>query len=284
MFMCGIYKIENLINGKVYIGQSVDIQYRFNNHKSESFNPKSNAYDTAIHRAIRKYGVDNFSFDIIEECDQDKLREREIYWIDYYQSFGCGYNLTSGGEGVQTINIKQTQKLWDKGFSVKEIAQNLNCQQHTVIRILESYDKYNNQESYRRGRENARNKMNKPIMQYDLYGTFIQKYTSITEASISTNIKRSNISAALIGKQLSAGGYQWAYERSESPRIYDPKSFNDKKPVLQFDLYGNFIAEYSSVTEAAKTVGLKCINSITRCCNDKQYTSGGYCWKWKFEN
>ena len=56
----GIYKITNLINEKVYIGQSVDINYRFNNHKSESFNPKSNAYNTAIHRAIRKYGVKIF--------------------------------------------------------------------------------------------------------------------------------------------------------------------------------------------------------------------------------
>lgn len=279
--MCGIYKIENLINGKIYIGQSVDIQYRFRNHKSESFNPKSNAYDTAIHRAIRKYGVDNFSFDVIEECDQDKLREREVYWINYYQSFGNGYNLTSGGEGVPTVNIKQTQKLWDNGLSIKEIAQNLNCQQHTVIRILESYDKYSKQESYKRGRENARKKMNKTVLQYDLYGVFIQKYESIEAASIATNIKRNNISSALTGKVLSAGGYQWTYDGDNQPGIYDPKSFNDKKPVLQFDLYYNFIAEYSSATEAAKAVGLKCINSITKCCNNKQHTAGGYCWKWK---
>lgn len=281
--MCGIYKIENLINGKVYIGQSVDIQYRFNNHKSESFNPKSNAYNTAIHRAIRKYGVDNFSFDIIEECDQDKLREREIYWIDYYKSFGRGYNLTSGGEGVPTINIKQTQKLWDDGLSVKEIAQNLNCQQHTVIHILESYEKYSNQESYKRGRENARKKLHKPIVQYDLHGNFIQKYKSVTEASMLTNIKRNNISAVLIGKQLSAGGYQWAYEGNNPPKIYDPKSFNDKKPVLQFDLDGNFIAECESLNDAAKAVGLKNVQSITRCCNNKQYTAAGYYWRWKNE-
>ena len=279
--MCGIYKIENLINGKVYIGQSVDIQYRFKNHKSESFNPKSNAYDTAIHRAIRKYGVDNFSFDIVEECDQDKLREREIYWIDYYNSFGDGYNLTSGGEGVPTVNIKQTQKLWDDGLAIKEIAQHLNCQQHTVIRILESYEKYNNKESYRRGRENARKKMNKPIMQYDLLGSFIRKYKSIAEASISTNIKRGNISAVLIGLRLYAGGYQWTYEDDDPPDEYKAKSMNDKKPVLQFDLDGNFIAEYESLNEAAKAVGLKNVQSITRCCNNKQYTAAGYYWKWK---
>lgn len=281
--MCGIYKIENLINGKVYIGQSVDIQYRFNNHKSESFNPKSNAYDTAIHRAIRKYGVNNFSFDIIEECDQNQLREREIYWIDYYQSFGNGYNLTSGGEGVPTVDIKLVQKLWDDGLAIKEISQHLSCQQHTVIRILESYEKYNNQESYRRGRENARKKMNKSIMQYDLFGKFIQKYKSITEASVSTNIKRGNISAALIGHQLSAGGYQWRYEGDDPPGEYNAKSMNDKKPVFQFDLNGNFITEHESLNEAAKAVGLKNVQSITRCCNNKQYTAAGYYWRWKNE-
>ena len=281
--MCGIYKIQNLINGKIYIGQSVDIQYRFNNHKSESFNPKSNAYNTAIHRAIRKYGVNNFSFDIIEECDQDRLREREIYWIDYYQSYGDGYNLTSGGEGVPTVDIKQTQQLWDDGLAIKEIAQRLKCQQHTVIRILESYEKYNNQESYRRGRENARKKMNKPIIQYDLLGKFVQKYKSINEASIATNIRRSSISSTLIGKQLSAGGYQWAYEEDDPPVKYNAKSMNDKKPVLQFDLNGNFITEYESLNEAAKAVGLKNVQSITRCCNNKQYTAAGYYWRWKNE-
>ena len=74
--MCGIYKIENLINGKIYIGKSVDIDNRIRNHKSESFNPISNAYDTAIHRAIRKYGIDNFSFEVVEECNRDDLNKK----------------------------------------------------------------------------------------------------------------------------------------------------------------------------------------------------------------
>lgn len=279
---CGIYKIENLINGKIYIGQSVDIEYRFKNHKSESFNPKSNAYDTAIHRAIRKYGVDNFSFEIIEECEQDQLHEREIYWIDYYNSFGNGYNLTNGGEGVPTINIKQTQKLWDDGLSIKEISVIMHCQQHTVIRILESYDKYDNEESYRRGRIKAGEKLSKPIIQYDKNGNFIKKYSSITEASKAIGIECSNISNALGNNgRLSVGGYQWTYDGEPPPGAYSPKTFNTKKPVLQFDRQGNFIAEYSSASEAAQSVGLKSVNSISRSCNNKQYTAGGYCWKWK---
>ena len=279
--MCGIYKIENLINGKIYIGQSVDIQYRFSNHKSESFNPKSNAYNTAIHRAIRKYGIDNFSFEVIEECNQEKLREREIYWIAYYNSFGKGYNLTSGGEGVPTVDIDKTRNLWDEGLSVKEIATIMNCQQHTVIRILSSCENYDNEESYKRGRVSAGNKNSKVVRQYDLNGIFICRYNSTVEAENKTGIKASRIRSAASRHILSAGGYQWAYEGDEPPGVYNAKSLNDKKSVLQFDLSGNFIAEYQSETDAAKAVGLKNIQGITRCCKNKQHTAGGYCWKWK---
>ena len=68
MGICGIYKIENIVNGKVYIGQSTDIFYRIMNHKSETFNPNSTSYNSPIHRAIRKYGIERFTFEIIDFC------------------------------------------------------------------------------------------------------------------------------------------------------------------------------------------------------------------------
>ena len=279
--MCGIYKIENLINGKKYIGQSVDIQYRFSNHKSESFNPKSNAYNTAIHRAIRKYGLENFSFEVIEECEQEVLKEREKYWISYYQSFGAGYNMTSGGEGVQTVNIKFVCQLWDDGLSIEEIAMTVPCGKHTAIHILESYAQYNRQESCRRGRKNASKKMSKPVAQYDKQGNFINKYGSITEASKQTNIRSSDISAVLSGRQLSAGGFQWIYDGEKAPCIYNAKSSCDKKPVLQYDLDGNLINEYSCMSEAIKAVGLLSVASIARSCASSSHTAAGYKWEWK---
>ena len=157
--MCGIYKIENLINGKIYIGKSVDINYRIANHKSESFNPKSNAYDTAIHRAIRKYGLNNFSFEVIEECDRSNLSEREKYWIDYYNTFKKGYNMTLGGEGRPMIDELQIYELWDNGLSIAEISENVKHNKHTIISVLENYSTYSNQESYRRGREERLKKL-----------------------------------------------------------------------------------------------------------------------------
>lgn len=93
----GIYKIENKINGKVYIGQSVDVYRRLKKHIWDIENNNS-----ALHRAFKKYGIDNFTYELIEECDIDRLDEREIFYIQKYNSYvgtknSNGYNLNVGG-------------------------------------------------------------------------------------------------------------------------------------------------------------------------------------------
>lgn len=98
--ICGIYKFENKINHHIYIGQSINIGQRYKDHLNRSQNnfSSNNEYNSALHRAIRKYGIENFSFDIIEECKQSFLNEREIFWISYYDSYNNGYNETLGGD------------------------------------------------------------------------------------------------------------------------------------------------------------------------------------------
>lgn len=95
---CGIYKITNKVNNKIYIGCSKNIEHRWNAHKSEAFISGKPQYDYSIHKAFRKYGLENFLFEIIELTDKDNLFEREVYWINFYDSYNTGYNETNGGD------------------------------------------------------------------------------------------------------------------------------------------------------------------------------------------
>ena len=107
--MTGIYKITNLINNKCYIGRSKNIQERWNEHCRESSLPQTiwdrnaRGEQTYFHKALRKYGKEAFSFEIIEQCLEEELNEREIYWIAYYDSTDPekGYNTTKGGDGYR---------------------------------------------------------------------------------------------------------------------------------------------------------------------------------------
>lgn len=96
--MVGIYKIENLQNHKVYIGQSINIERRWTTHKHDAFDESGIAYNYPIYRAIRKYGLDNFSFEVIEECHREELDSKEREYIEKYNSFFNGYNQNFGGQ------------------------------------------------------------------------------------------------------------------------------------------------------------------------------------------
>ena len=119
----GIYIIRNLINNKVYIGQSNDIKRRWQEHirsgQPDKYAKKSIRDNNApIHRAMFKYGIDNFDFDILEKCSKDQLNEKEKYWINIFKSNKkeLGYNLTEGGQknfalrGEKHSQAKLTQK------------------------------------------------------------------------------------------------------------------------------------------------------------------------------
>lgn len=95
--MIGIYKITNNTNGKVYIGQSIDIYKRWREHKRRAF-IKNEEYNKYLYNAFRKYGIDNFTFEIIELCNREDLNNRECYYIQFYNSNNeqYGYNETSG--------------------------------------------------------------------------------------------------------------------------------------------------------------------------------------------
>lgn len=108
-----IYQITNKINGKLYIGKSVNPISRFARHVkiAETFLESDNNFQ-AIHGAIKKYGKENFTLDTIEVCDENNIDERETHWIAFLntQNKNFGYNLTAGGDGVKYMSEESKAK------------------------------------------------------------------------------------------------------------------------------------------------------------------------------
>lgn len=94
---CGIYKIENKLNKKVYIGQSLNIEERWKAHRVAGQNINHKYKDYPLYKDMHQYKIENFIFSIVEECSKNELDDKEIYWIKYYDSFYNGYNQTKGG-------------------------------------------------------------------------------------------------------------------------------------------------------------------------------------------
>lgn len=94
-----IYKITNIHNNKIYIGQTNDYKRRWTEHKCIAHTNYN--YKSALYAAMRKYGNDAFTFDIIEKCEDNQMAERERFWIDTLNSMvPNGYNMTHGGEAL----------------------------------------------------------------------------------------------------------------------------------------------------------------------------------------
>lgn len=116
--MCGIYLITNTVTHKVYVGQSVDIERRWKEHKARAFNPNSNNYDTPLARSIRKYGIEAFVESILCECTQEELNEKEAYYIHQFNSLvPNGYNILDGSRQPYYATAPQICKKCGKKIS-----------------------------------------------------------------------------------------------------------------------------------------------------------------------
>ena len=89
---CGIYRITNLKTNEAYIGKSTNIKTRWQNHCKTAIGLDGMAR-TKIHSAMKEYGIDNFSFEVLEKCTKENYSEREKYWINFYETNVYGYNI-----------------------------------------------------------------------------------------------------------------------------------------------------------------------------------------------
>ena len=92
----GIYKITNIITKEVYIGRSTDIKSRFQQHAKTAFNCGTIA-SSLLHTKMKQYGIENFTFEVVEKVAKDQLAAREAFYVDFYQSKEFGMNERKGG-------------------------------------------------------------------------------------------------------------------------------------------------------------------------------------------
>ena len=134
-----IYKITNKINGKSYIGQTIqNVKERFYQHCATKCSKAVS--NMAIHRAIKKYGKSNFTVEVIEEIDSANLNDRERYWIKYYNSYNNGYNSTKGGQDgckpFKDLDVESIIKEYNTGKSLRTLGTIFKVDKQTIKDLL----------------------------------------------------------------------------------------------------------------------------------------------------
>ena len=287
--MASIYKITNLINNKIYIGETIQpISHRWNQHISASLNKNRHDYNSPIHNAIRKYGDNNFIVELVEECDDNIRFERESYYIEFYNSTNQanGYNLIKEGQGGYKYSSKEIKELWNMGLTISEIKQKLNCSKGLVQRRLRGQNIPENEIKNRMSLE-ASIKQGEKIEQYTLNGEFIKEWRSISYCEKETGFNQSAISQVCHQHQLSAYGFLWKFVKDNTDISVWVNNYNNKKhagrPKKKIGQYDkttqNLISIYESATEAAKALGIPDKSGICRAAR-KQGSSVGFIWKY----
>ncbi len=269
-FMAYIYIIKNKINNKVYIGQTrKTIEARWKKHCQDMFR-----LDYLLYRAMRKYGVENFYIEEIEQCSPEQLNEREIYWIAYYNSFHNGYNSTLGGGGGAKYDYSKIFETYLETKSIKETSKIWGCDKGLVTEICHLNDVFPIEE------------MKKRIVQISPQtGKKIKTFNSINEAATAMgdiNFRR-NIANCCKGKQKTAYGYGWEFEDFPKGKI----NYKNKKArrVCQYDKNtGELLNRYESGIAAARALGGGESQStvILKACKSPE-TKSAYGYKWRYD-
>lgn len=217
-----IYAIKQKPENKiVYIGQTIrTYKIRWQQHKQQM---KERKY--ALYNAMNKYGIENFYPVLVEECENDKLDERERYWIKYYHTKieENGYNLTDGGDTPsQQMCIPVHQYTLTGEYvvsypSIIEASYTLNIPYTSIWRVVNGFLQQTHnfrwsKEKLKCLKDNYKTRL-RSISQYDLNNNFLQSFDSIRAAAMfmgKPNGSR-NIQLAARGERQTAYGYKWKF-------------------------------------------------------------------------
>ena len=216
--MAYIYQITNDINQKIYIGKTeFSIEKRFKEHCRDAFKRRNEK--RPLYAAMRKYGIEHFRVELIEETDHPT--EREIYWIEQKRSFKNGYNATLGGDGKRYLDYDLIIASYKEIQSIKETAIKLGVSADSISNIL-----HVNNIPIIASSDVVQKKYGKVVNMYDLEDNFLRTFPSVNAAATymvenqltgckRTTIKQ-HITEVCLGKRKTAAKYKWKYYNEES--------------------------------------------------------------------
>ena len=206
--MAYIYQITNDINGKIYIGKTeFSIEKRFKEHCQDAFRDRNEK--RPLYSAMRKYGIEHFHIELIEETDNPE--EREIYWIEQKRSFKYGYNATLGGAGKRYIDYDLVISTYKEVGNMRKTAEILNIDFSSVFNILhnKNVEIIPTQQVLSKAVAMIENEEIKKV-----FSSAIEAGKYIVEIGVSkadpVGVK-SHIVQVCNGKRKTAYGYKWKY-------------------------------------------------------------------------
>lgn len=196
-----IYKATSKTTKMSYIGQAKNFNTRKNQHLKAT-----DYYD--FHRAIRELGSEDFCWEILEECADEKMNEREIYWIAYYDTYYNGYNMTKGGDNAESL--------------VKWIKDNPDLAKQNALNGLKYANQYN--ENHREEhlkqlasvRQKGINAVKRKVrcIEKDLIFNSIadaERWSTSSENNNGKKASHQHIAHVCKGHRKTCGGYHWEY-------------------------------------------------------------------------
>jgi len=204
--MAFIYKITNDINDKVYIGMTTrDVTIRWKEHLRRS--------SQLIDSTIQELGKEHFSIETIEECSDEEVDDREIYWINFYDSFKNGYNVTLGGRDeklIMTDKVNEVLEWWHKGLTINKIVKETGLNVETVRGYLNK-NGINHEQIRERANIYIGKSKAKPVGQYDLNGELVRVWESQAQIVREKKYTRSTLQRAIYNNKVLDNHY-WRTE------------------------------------------------------------------------
>ena len=302
----GIYCFKNKVNGKCYIGQSINLKHRLTSHLNSYKNPKKFRY--AIYKAIIKYGIDNFDISIIEFVDPNTeniksvLDSLEKKYIEEYNSLiPNGYNMTKGGDaGVLGLKMTDEQKELIRQNALKSAEKYKKYVYAYDMKSNTQYDKITYSEASKLSKVCAPNiskicagkyyhpyckdwvfAMDPKSLQEGIktYLSDIEKYGPTEKRNSGRFIK--NDPRFEIMKSQFKRGHKKGFVMSEEQKLKISNSNPRKRAIDQLDINGNLIKVFSSLSQINKELNF-CISCVIDVCKRKTKKNSykGFIWRY----